>query len=306
MSDRKPDGKPVDSIPQEAIPWLVSINLPYQDGFVTGLGVDWSHYRAMPSPIGLKDKGDYRRPDGLDTISSNGFIYEKAGIFTGVISDNSKSQKRSDSGLLDASTSRIIMPRHYNKDGGLSNGDQIRLAPGDRIYMSDPNADDAVPNYQRMTYDPNKDNETMFPVVKMESMVDSRGVRFQEGRDYKITCDGWIRWIPGGENPGVDPDTGAGRVYSVRYLYKSFWYVVSIPKEVRITNVTENGVRSPQRMASHAVVQREYIYHNQINAGNETALKPQDQKRIVPTAPENIDPNSTQIHVEMTDIEQES
>jgi hypothetical protein len=312
MAKRKPKGTQLDAIPRASAPFQVTLDLVKQDQFVTSLGVDWIHYKAMPSPIGLKDRGDYRRSDGLDTISSNGMLYFKAGCFTATMVDNSKSQKPSEGGVLDYSTSRLIMPRFYNKNGEQANGDRIYLAPGDRVYIADPNADILVPNYQRMDFDPDNDNRPMFPICKMEFVEDSRGIVYQEGKDFEVTSEGNVRWLSSGSNPGIDPDTKKGRVYSVRYLYKAFWYVVAIPKEVRVTNVTNGDQRVPERMSSHAVVQREYIYQN-VNRGQNSdgstgagEVKTQDQKRIVKEPESSVDPNSTIIKVNMDDFEQES
>lgn len=308
MAKRKTIGTQLDAIPRASQPFQVSFDLTKQDQFVTSLGVDFVHYKAMPSPIGLKDRGDYRRSDGLDTISSNGMIYFKAGCFTATMVDNSKSQKSSQGGVLDYSTSRLIMPRFYNKNGEVANGDRIYLAPGDRVYIADPNADILVPNYQRMDFDPDNDNRPMFPISKIEFVEDSRGITYQEGKDFEITCEGNIRWISSGSNPGIDPDTKKGRVYSARYLYKAFWYVVAIPKEVRITNITTGDTRAPERMAYHAVVQREYIYQN-VNRGQNSdgstgsgEVKTQDKKRIVREPDSTEISGSSQIKVNMDDI----
>lgn len=312
MSKRKPVGNQLDAIPRTTAPDQISFDLVKQDIFVMSLGVDFMHFKAMPSPIGLKDRGDYRRSESLDTISSNGMLYFKAGCFSATMVDNSKSQSRSEGGLLDYSTSRLIMPRFYNKNGDQDNGERIYLAPGDRVYIADQNADDKVPNYQRMDYEAGVDNVPMFPIVKMEFVEDSLGKTYKEGLDFEITCQGNIRWLPSGSNPGIDPDTKKGRVYSIRYLYKAFWYVVAIPKEVRITNVTTGDVRSPERMAYHAVVQREYIYlnvnrgQNSDGSGSNSEVKTEDPKRIIPLEDPGIDPNGTIIKVNMNDIEQES
>lgn len=311
MSKRKPKGKQLDAIPRASGPFQVSFDLLKQDQFVTSLGVDFIHYKAMPSPIGLKDRGDYRRSDGLDTISSNGMIYFKAGCFTATMVDNSKSSKHTEGGLLDYSTSRLIMPRFYNKNDEQANGDRIYIAPGDRVYIADANADVLVPNYQRMDFEADQDNRPMFPIVKIEYLEDSRGIVYQENIDFTITCEGNIRWTAGGKNPGIDPDTGKGRIYSVRYLYKAFWYIVAIPKEVRVTNVTTDEVRAPERMAYHAVVQREYIYQ-QTNRGQNSDgsslngdLKTQDKKRIVKAPKKSKSSGSAPIKVNMSDIEDE-
>lgn len=310
MAKRKPKGTQLDAVSRSSLPFQVSFDLAKQDQFVTSLGVDFSHYKAIPSPSGLKDRGDYRRSDGLDTISSNGMIYFKAGCFSATMVDNSKSQRASEGGTLDYSTSLLIMPRFYNKQGEQSNGDRIYLAPGDRVYIADPNADVLVPNYQRMDFDPDNDNKPMFPICKLEFLEDSRGIVYQEGRDFEITSDGNIRWSPSGSSPGLDPDTKKGRVYSVRYLYKAFWYIVAIPKEVRVTNVTTGDIRAPERMSYHAVIQREYIYENTNRGKNSDGStgageqKAQEQKRIVKKPSQSPLGGTPPIKVNMDDIEE--
>ena len=69
------------------------------------------------------------------------------------------------------------------------------------------------------------------------------------------------------------------RTPSVRYQYKAHWYVVDIPKEVRLTNVTKDGVRSPERMPYHVVIQREYIYRNKNNGDSSNSVKENEDKR---------------------------
>ena len=68
----------------------ISFNMLKHDQFVRSHGVTFQHFRAMPSPVGLKDRGEYRRSDALDTISSNGMIYKQCGCFTAPLLGNSK------------------------------------------------------------------------------------------------------------------------------------------------------------------------------------------------------------------------
>jgi hypothetical protein len=126
----------------------------------------------------------------------------------------------------------------------------------------------------------------MFPIKRIEKIEDSRGRVFVEGKDFEITCEGNIRWLAGGSSPGIDPETKKGRVYSARYLYKAFWYIVQIPNEIRITNTTDSGVRGPQRMAQHVVIQREYVYQNQINGGQAPGVTPTPQQKTPRTREE--------------------
>jgi hypothetical protein len=298
LSKRVKKGQQIDTINREGDLFQPSFDLHKQDELATGLGIDFLHLKAMPSPIGMKDKGDYRKPDKLDTLSSNGMLYTKAGCFTATMVGNSKSQSRAKGGFIDQSTSRLIMPRFYNKQDGQANGDRIYVAPGDRIYVSDPNADVLVPNYQRMDFEATQDNTPMFPICKVEFITDSLGNSFTEGIDFVITPRGDISWVAGAQNPGTDPDTGKGRVYSVRYLYKSYWYVIQIPNEVRITNVTDGEIRSPQRMASHIVIQREYVYHSSIN-GKKTNESEKSPRAVSEPIQSTTQPDAIKVNMSM-------
>lgn len=301
MSDRPAKGIQVDTINRFSPQVQESFDLKRLDGFVTGLGVDFTHYKATPSPIGKNDRGDLRRNNGVDTITSNGMIYRFGGKFTATMTDNSREQRRAPSGTVDPSESRLVMPRFYNNKD-VADGDRIYLMPGDRLYIADPDANVLVANSQMMDYQENIDNEPMFAIVSMEDkIIDSRNVEYTQGIDFTITSQGNIRWS-GGKNPGIDPATGKGRVYSIRYLYRAFYYVVALPKEVRVTNVTTNGVRSPERMAMHAVICREYIFHQQ-NRGDKTNQNVSKTPQRVEAAPkESITPNKFEIPVDMSTI----
>lgn len=289
----------VDTIPRDSAYIQESFDLDRLEDFVVGLGVEFFHYKMMPSPIGKKDRGDYRRSDGVDTVTSNGNIYTNAGRFTATMTDNTKQRSRSSGSVLDPSESKLVMPRFYN-DKGIADGNRIYLSPGDRIYVSDPTVDVLVSNPQEMDYIADRDNVPMFAISEMEvPLVDSRGLEYLEDVDYIITNAGNIRWLDGGRNPGIDPDTGRGRVYSVRYLYKAYWYITVILKEVRVTNVTENGVRAPARMPYHAIAQREYIYHNQNRGDATNQNKPKEPKRVDAAPVQAQNPSKYEVPVNM-------
>jgi hypothetical protein len=294
----------VDTIDRNGPYVQESFDLARLDDFVAGLGVEFLHYKALPSPIGKNDRGDYRRNDGVDTITSNGMIYKCAGKFTATMTDNSRERERGAAGTLDPSESKLVMPRFYNKDGGIANGDRIYLLPGDRIYVCDPQVDDLVVNAQWIDYEDGTHNTSMFPIVKMDAPItDSRNIDYVEGIDYQITKDGSVCWMEGAKNPGIDPNTGKGRIYSVRYLYKAYWYITQLPKEVRITNVTNaSGQRVPERAAYHAIAQREYIYHNQNKGSKTNQLQPKDPKRTVKEPIASTNPAKYSVPVDMSAI----
>lgn len=303
MSSRiiDPLDRQVDTINRNSPFVQQSLDLVKQDKFATSFAVDFVHYKAMISPIGKKDRGDYRRSDGVDTVSSNGMIYKCAGTFSATMTDNSRSQKRTEGGIADPSESRLVLPRFYNKDA-LSDGKRIYLAPGDRVYIADPNADVRVSNYHEMDF-MDGENIPMFPIVCMEQpIIDSRNIEYTENVDFSITKAGNILWLPTGKNPGIDPTTGKGRVYSIRYLYNAHWYVTVIPKEIRITNVTSGGVRTPERMPYHAIVVREYIFHEQNRGDQKNQLKSKNPKRVQEAPVESITPDRFTVPVDMSAI----
>jgi len=307
LAKRPAVGPQLDTLPRMGDLFQASFNLRQQDQLSTGLGTDFIHFRAMPSPIGKKDRGDYRRSETLDTISSNGMLYKRAGCFTATMTDNSTKKSRGDSGMADPSQSRLVMPRFYNKDGsGSANGERIYLAPGDRLYIADKDADVNVSTYQEVQHQPDRHDVLAFPATKVEHLEDSRGVEYKCGRDFELTSAGDISWKEGGNSPGIDPDTGEGRVFSIRYLYKAYWYVLTLPKEIRVTNVTTSGVRAPERMPYHAVVVREYVYHNQQRGGKDSQRENETSRtREAPKFEATPAKLKGQIKVDMTAMDDE-
>lgn len=248
----------------------LSLNLEANDNFIVSHGIQFMHHKAIPSPIGLKQQGDYRRSGELDVQSSNGFLYkEHPCSLTAVFLGNSSNEKDIDGGVFDSAQARITLPRFYNTDKGFADGERIYLSPGDKLYIKDKSIDTKVANFQEFEYEPDRDNFLQYPAISVEFLIDSRGQEYLQERDFKITKDGKLRWISGGRNPGIDPDTGKGRVCSARYMYEAHWYIVSILNEVRIGNVTTGGVRKEERMPYHATIVREYIFFNR-NRGDET------------------------------------
>jgi hypothetical protein len=274
---KKKTSKPQLSTLPKTVPLPeMSFNLNKSDDFVKSLGVKFEHYRAIPSPIGLNDRGEYRRVDALDTIAENGMLYKKCGEFTATLVSNSSSKNKVEGGIFDQSTARIILPRYYDTDSPTHPNEEIHLCVGDRVYIKDMEV--KVVNYQRCEYNPNYSDYLQYPALCVEMLVDSRGIEYKEGVDFKIDKNGNIQWT-GAKTPGIDPDTGKGRVYSVRYKYNAYWYIVSIPNEVRITNTTEGGIRKPSRMPYQAYIQREYVYHITPRKDNE----PEKPRQIDPT-----------------------
>lgn len=302
MPNRPKKGPQLNTLPKLPLPQM-SFNLNSQDDFIQGLGVKFVHYRAMPSPIGLKDRGEYRRSDELDQVQENGMVYKGCGEFTAVFMSNSKSERSVEGGMYDQSTARITLPRFYDLNSPKYAGEEINLAVGDRIYLKEMEVN--VVNYQRVEYNIEHSDYLQYPATCVEFVMDSRGEEYTPGAHFDIDKNGNIAWKDGAKNPGIDPDTGKGRIYSIRYKYNAHWYIVNIMNEVRITNITEGNERVPARMPYHAMIQREYVYSNRIRGNEQPEQNPRDKtpSRVVEPAPSVPSAGNYKVKVNVSDFE---
>lgn len=314
MADKKPEGVQIETIPFFAPYQQESFDLNRLDAFSKGLGTTWYHWKSTISPIGLNSRGDYRRNE-TDVITSNGYVYDLAGKFTAVLTGNQKDQRRPAEGaVIDVSQGNLVMPRFYDPYTPPSIGDcdcvatpegkRIYLAVGDRLY-NDPTADTLVVGKEMLQFSYDSLGIPMFPIRAMDGpIVDSRGIRYKQNIDFNIDNWGNIAWIEGRPNPGIDESTGSGRTYSIRYLYRAFYYVTSLLREVRVTDVTVGNVRKSERMPYYVQLTREYIYHS-VNNSNELnkPKNPAVANRQVPAPIETINTPDGIVRVETTDID---
>lgn len=274
----------------------VSFNLDAMDQFVHNNSVSLEHWMAIPSPIGLKERGDIRRSEILDTLESNGLLYKKVGEFNAAFLSNSHNKSDIDGGVLDSATARITMPRFYN-DGVKT----IYLAAGDRLFIKD--LEIKIANYQRVEYNGKISDFLQFPALSVEFLIDSLGNEYEQGKHFNLDKNGNICWITGENNPGIDLDTGKGRVYAVRYLYTAFFYVVNLINEVRIGRITEGDERVPARMGYQANIAREFVYHNRVKPTADDVNVAKIDNRANAEPVEVLDSNKNKVRVSLRDFE---
>lgn len=305
MKNKEAKGPQLSTLPKNPVELeQISFNLDKQDQFINSHGICFIHYRAIPSPIGLKDRGDYRRSDSLDTLSENGFIYKKNGEFKGVVLGNSKHKQPVEGGLYDYSEARLTLPRFYLEDGDEAQGERIHLVQGDRLYLKNVSKEEKdVVNYQRVEYSPNGSDFLQFPATKVEFIMDSQGEEYKEGVHFNIDKNGNIQWIKNKKNPGVDPDTGKGRIYSIRYRYEAHWYVSAIMNELRIGNVTTGNERKESRMGYHVKIQREYVYHSRNKGDSKDTNKETETDRTRQEPIESLDLDNFEVKVNPNSFE---
>ena len=231
-------------------------------------GISFVHYRAMIDPVGLIDKDDIRRPDpGLPT-AHNGMVYTKAGCFKALLISNTKEVKASTGGLVDASTAQMT------PEGVYACGEQVFLAPYDKLYLEDENV--LVTRHERLEHNITGIDRPKFPSLKVQDCMDAKGVYYREGVDFKLQ-NGEIHW--GDNRPGINPDTGKGVIFAIRYLYRPHWYVQRLVHEIRMVQQRDMiygnvMVAAPQT----AIVQREFVFENESSQSktNNRGVMPED------------------------------
>lgn len=239
------------------------------DDLIRSQGVLFEHFESVRCPVGLIDKYDtMRRPhDHSGTRCSNGFLYERVGSFQGLLTGNSLNYEFKDQGGFDSSTAQLTAPRFYAPELGQDNK-RVYLAPYDRLYYADENL--LVTNWELVEASPTGLDRLLFPAVEITRIVDSQNISYCLG-DYQIV-EGNVKWI-GSRQPGQDPETGKGRVYSVRYRYRPFWVVRVLGHELRTVNADDplTGERKALKMQQSATLQREFLF-----VGSEERQTPPD------------------------------
>ncbi len=217
----------------------------------------------MRCPVGIIDKDEHRRPHPHHTDCSNGFLYTLAGSVTTSFSSNNKSTDTSVIGFVDSSTVQVTFPRFYDQCVTDECKRPLEVAPFDRFYLNEESI--VVPHWQLVEYSQTGKDRLQFPAVRVTDLVDARGIRYQEGTDFEV-FQGQIYWLTQ-NRPGYDAEHDKGVVYSVRFLYRPYWYLSRMMHEVRVSQVEKvvdsKFGRHIERMPQEAMLQREYIFEKE-------------------------------------------
>lgn len=249
----------------------VSFDVEAFDEAIRSQGVKLHHYRAMRCPVGLIDQYDIRRPHDDHSGCSNGFIYTFAGEVTCLFTGNSMQNQMQDMGFLDGSSVSITLPRHY--DG---TEQTFYLAPFDRLYLAEESI--VVPDWQLMTHHITGLDKLNRPAAAIQDLMDSTGKRYIQGQDFEL-MQGQVKWL-GSNRPGIDPETGKGRICSVRFLHRPYWYVRQLIHEIRVTQAENpvTGERKIHKMPQAAVLVREQVFEKSDKIEESTATNPREVK----------------------------
>lgn len=219
-------------------------------------GLRFIHYRGMRNPVGIIDKYDSRRPN-LDTpLAVNGMYYTKGGLVVGLCLGNTKETKSSDSGIVDSSTAQFTPLSEY-----VDTGKRVFLAPYDRLYLEEETV--LVSRHELVEASPTGVDKPKFPPIEVLDCVDSRGNVYHQCSDFDVTPHGYIEWKD--RRPGQEIDTGKGVVYSIRYVYRPYWYVARLIHEIRMVQQVEymTGERKMFQAPQSALIQREFFFEDE-------------------------------------------
>jgi hypothetical protein len=246
-------------------------------------GVKLVHYRAQRCPVGMVALNDNRRPHPHHENCFNGFIYTKTGCITALLTGNNKKKSMEDVGFVDFSTVQSTFPQTYD-----NSEEKLVIAPFDRFYLDEEQA--TVVEWQLFQHHETGLDRLKFPVACVDGpIIDARGERFLENADFVVTPQGLIQWT--GRRPAQELDVGPGlgngfgtdrgAVCSIRYKYRPYWYVGTIPHEIRIIQVQDGLDRKATRGPQMAVLHREYVGQNIEQEADQNLPSTSDELRRV-------------------------
>lgn len=222
-------------------------------------GVTLVHWQAMPNPVGLIDKYDNRRPNLTNNNNVfNGFYYKKVGALKATISNNTKEAKASTGGLVDAGVAQLTAHTFYLDDNGDISNKRVYLSPFDRFYLDQ--TDILAPRGELVEASITGTDTLNFPVEQVLSIVDADGIEYTS--DCYQIIDGTIKW--GNKRPSFDIEVNKGKIYSIKYLLRPFYYVDRLLHEIRLAQVEDpyTGDRKFVPINQSCIINREYIFQN--------------------------------------------
>lgn len=264
-------------------PWpTVRTDFSAFNNLIVNTGIVFQHWKAMPCVLGVNDTGDihhshdHTHDEGV--YCENGYIYFLAGEVYGTFTANSKSNFSISAGYVANAPSFITFNRFYkNTDKLASFSEWDKLIPCNCANFND---EVFTTNFQTFQHNTTGIDRLQFKAIEVESLMDSNGKFYQDNTDF-ILQDGQIRWLESGVRPGLDPLTGSGRICSIRYKYKPFYYIASVTHDIRLTPTMDQvtGRSEMKMMAPACQVMQDVIFVNLKNNSNnepQAYLDPQD------------------------------
>jgi hypothetical protein len=222
-------------------------------------GIRVTHYRSILDPAGVSIPGSVQDSNG-NRESSDGYVYEIAGVCSPLFTANSTQTDAKAFGLTSYSTAYLTFPEKYD-----DSDEPIIIAPWDRFFFKD--IEVRVVATQLVEANSNGIDRLQFPATFVEHIVDSARVTYTLGMEYEITDEGNIKWLTQ-KRPGWNANLNRGTTYSIRYRYTPFFVAAHLIHEIRVIQVTDAmGDRNVERMPYQVLAYRENVLRD-MNAGD--------------------------------------
>ncbi len=240
----------------------IQLDMVAVDGFLSSHGVKLTHFRALRCPVGLTDRHDQNQSHEDHAECSNGYLYTQAGDMSCFFLGNSQQPEWKDVGKLTVGMVQTSFPRFYDAapaggGGDSGDGDPVDICVFDRFFL---NESITVSYWQTVQYNPAGIDRLHFLATKVIDLVDNLGIKYKQDVDFKLQ-NGRILWF--GRAPGVDPENQRGRVYSIRYRYRPYFYLQRFVHEVRVSRqVDADGNVTVVPLPQSGVLTREYMFEN--------------------------------------------
>lgn len=211
------------------------------DVYTNAKGIRFFHFAAIPDPLHNKSLGDIRTSynqeedyqfDTANRHRENGFIYYLKGVVKGIFTGNNKNQTQLASGLYGASGATVSISRHYE------DGKKVHMTEYDKLIPCDATRENYSTNWEKFTHNPTGVDRLQFKALEVDTLIDADGRLYVQGEHFQVV-NGNIQWIQGQEWPGTEQMVGRGKICSVRYTYKPYYYVKMVYHDVRLIPVLD-------------------------------------------------------------------
>jgi hypothetical protein len=229
-------------------------NLAFDEA-IRAHGPVFIHWQAMPDPLGLLSKFDSRRPDAVNNNKAfNGWYYVKRGSVAAALTGSSKEAKATNGGMIDAGTAQFTPATTY-----LNCDSRVYLSPNDRLYLEEESI--LVPRGELVEASMDGLDTLSFPAEQILAIVDADGVEY--GPESYDIVQGKIQWRVSSPRPSFNIEENKGKVYSIKYLLRPFYYVGRLLHELRVIQFVDDlGSRKMAQVNQSAIVHREYLFQN--------------------------------------------
>ena len=148
--------------------YQVSFDTDAFNAMIQSAGISVIHFRAIPDPSGMTQKGDTHDVSG-NKQSSDGFIFKEAGKCRALFTSNNSQQSFDALGIVASSSAYMTFPDKYD------NADiPIIITPYDRFYLE--NIEIRVATYQFIEANSNGVDKLQFPATFVEYIIDANNV----------------------------------------------------------------------------------------------------------------------------------